>query len=148
MEFRKVVMTIRELVMDREAWRALIHGVTKSRTRLSDWMTILYARQQKRPRYKEQTLDSVGEAKGGMIWEKSIETCILPYVKQMTSASSMHEAEHSKPVLWDNPEVGVGRRWMWGSGLGDTCAPMVDSCQCMAKTITILQSNYPPIKIN
>ena len=27
----------RELVMDREAWRAVIHGVEKSRTRLSDW---------------------------------------------------------------------------------------------------------------
>ena len=26
-----------ELVMDREAWRAVIHGVTKSRTWLSDW---------------------------------------------------------------------------------------------------------------
>ena len=26
---------LRELVMDREAWRAVIHGVTKSRTRLS-----------------------------------------------------------------------------------------------------------------
>ena len=26
-----------ELVMDREAWRAVIHGVEKSRTRLSDW---------------------------------------------------------------------------------------------------------------
>ena len=26
-----------ELVMDRAAWRAAIHGVTKSRTRLSDW---------------------------------------------------------------------------------------------------------------
>jgi len=25
-----------ELVMDREAWRAVIHGVTKSRTRLSN----------------------------------------------------------------------------------------------------------------
>ena len=28
---------LRELVMDREVWRAIIHGVTKSRTRLSDW---------------------------------------------------------------------------------------------------------------
>ena len=27
---------LRELVMDREAWRSVIHGVEKSRTRLSD----------------------------------------------------------------------------------------------------------------
>ena len=30
---------LRESVMDREAWRAAIHGVTKSRTRLRDWTT-------------------------------------------------------------------------------------------------------------
>ena len=31
-----------ELVMDREDWRAAIHGVTKSRTRLSDWSDLIW----------------------------------------------------------------------------------------------------------
>jgi len=30
-----------EFVMDREAWRAAIHGVTKSRTRLNDWSDLI-----------------------------------------------------------------------------------------------------------
>ena len=53
---------------------------------------------------KKRLLDSVGEDEGGVIWENSIETRILPYVKYMTSTSSMHEAGHPKTVLWDNPE--------------------------------------------
>ena len=31
------ISELQELVMDREAWRAAIHGVAKSRTQLSDW---------------------------------------------------------------------------------------------------------------
>ena len=54
---------------------------------------------------KNRHLDDVGEDKGGMI---------LPYVKQMTSASPMHEAEHSKLVHWDNPEEWGGE----GGGRG------------------------------
>ena len=53
-------------------------------------------------------LDSVGEGEGGMIWENSIETCILPYVKQITSPGSMHETGHTGLVHWDDPEGLVG----------------------------------------
>ena len=67
-------------------------------------------------------LDSVGEGEGGMICETSIETCILPYVKCMTSPSLMHEAGHSKSVHWDNPEGWDGEGG--GSGHG------VHMCTC------------------
>ena len=39
----------------------------------------------------------------------------------MTSASSMHEAGHSKPVLWDNPEGWSGEEG--GSGWGTHVHP-------------------------
>ena len=38
---------LRELVMDREAWRAAVHGVTKSRTRLSNWTELNWTDMQK-----------------------------------------------------------------------------------------------------
>ena len=42
-------------------------------------------------------LDSAGEGEGGMICENNIETCILPYVKQIPSPGSMHETGCSGP---------------------------------------------------
>ena len=47
---------------------------------------------------------TLGEGEGGLIWENSIETCILPYVKQITSPGSIHETGCSGLVHWDDPE--------------------------------------------
>ena len=70
--------------------------------------------------------------------ENSNETCILSYVKYIASPGSMYETGYSGQVHWDDSErwdrEGGGR----GFRMGDTCTPMANSCQCMAKTTTIL----------
>ena len=63
---------------------------------------------------------------------------MLPYVKQIASPGLMHETGCSGLVHWDDPEGWNGERGGRGVQDGDTCAPMADSCQCMAKTTTIL----------
>ena len=63
---------------------------------------------------KNSLLDSVGESDGRMIWENSIETCILSYVKQITSPGSMHETGCSGLVHWNDPEGWDGD----GGGMG------------------------------
>ena len=50
----------------------------------------------------------------------------------------MHETGHSGPVHWDNPEGWDGEGGERGVQYGDTCTPMSDSCQLMAKTNKIL----------
>ena len=44
----------------------------------------------------------------------------------------------TKLVHWDDPEGWNGEGGGRGFRMGDTCTPMADSCQCMAKTSTML----------
>ena len=53
---------------------------------------------------QKSLLVSVGEGKGGMIWENGIETCIISYVKQIASPGSMHDTGFSGLVHWYDPE--------------------------------------------
>ena len=77
----------------------------------------------------------MGEGKGGMFRENSIETCILSRVKQITSPGWMHETSAQAWCTgktqrnWVEKEVGGEIR------MGNTCKSMAGSCQCMAKPL-------------
>ena len=74
-----------------------------------------------------------------MTWSRETSSVRMLKLSELTSPSSVHETGHSKPVHWANLEGWDGEGGaMGGFGMGDTCTPVADSCQCMAKTTTIL----------
>ena len=73
-------------------------------------------------------LDSLGEGKGGMIWKNGTETCILSYVKRISSPGSMYDTGCSGLVHWDDPEGWYGEEGGGRFRMGNMCIPMVDSC--------------------
>ena len=84
-------------------------------------------------------MDYVGEGEGGTIWENSIETCILPNVKIDDQCKFDAWSRALKVSALGQPRgMGWGGKWEQGSGQGDTCVPVGDSCRCMVKTTTIL----------
>ena len=56
----------------------------------------------------------MGEGEGGMIWENVIETCIISYMKQISSPGSMHDIGCLGLVHSDDPE----RLYREGGGRG------------------------------
>ena len=83
---------------------------------------------------QNRLLDSVGEGEGRMFREKITETIILSRVKHpgwMNGAGALGRPRG----------MARGGRWVGCSGWGTHVKSMADSCQCMAKTTTILQSN-------
>ena len=87
---------------------------------------------------QKSLLDSVGEGEGGMIWENSIETCILSYVNQIASPGSMHEPGCSGLVHWDDPEGWDGEGGGRGVKDGEHMYTRGRFMSSMAKTTTAL----------
>ena len=65
----------------------------------------------------------MGEGEGGMIWENSIETCIISYMKPINSPSSMQDTGCLGLVHWDDPEGSYGEGGRGGSGWGSRVYP-------------------------
>ena len=65
----------------------------------------------------------MGEGEGGMIGEKSIETCILPYVKQITSPGPMQRHGARGWCTGTTQRDGMGREVGGGSGWGTHVHP-------------------------
>ena len=87
---------------------------------------------------QNRLLDSVGKGEGGMFRENSIETSILSTVKQITSPGWVHETSAQGWCTGKTQRYGMEREAGGGTGMGNTCKSMADSCQCMPKTTTIL----------
>ena len=58
--------------------------------------------------------------------------------KQITSPGCMDETSAQGWCTGKTQRDGIGREAGGGIGMGNTCKSMADSCQCMAKTTTIL----------
>ena len=71
---------------------------------------------------------------------------ILLYVKKIASPGSMHDTGCLGLVHWMTQRDGLGREVGRGFRIGNTCTPMADSCQCMAKPIQCYKVISPQLK--
>ena len=77
----------------------------------------------------------MGEGEGGMIWENGIETCIISYMKRVTSPGLMHNTGCLGWCTGMTQRDGMGRQEGGGFRMGNTCIPVADSFRYMAKPI-------------
>ena len=105
---------LRELVIDREAWHAAVHGVTKSRTQLSDWTNTLcfgkihvfmtyesYQREKRKMRAwgrisRMESSESIHSFMLAFIQKVSIEHLLIPEQEMMTKSDKVCSLMSSK----------------------------------------------------
>jgi len=68
------------------------------------------------------------EREGEMLWENGIETCIISYMKRITSPGLMQDTGCLGLVTGMTQREDMGREVGGGFRIGNTCTPMVDSC--------------------
>ena len=91
----------------------------------------------------------MGEGEGGMIRENSIETCILPSVKQITSPGWMHETSAQGWCTGKTQRDGMEREAGGGSGWGTHVNPWLIHVNVWQKPLQYCKViSFQLIKIN
>ena len=105
---------LREFVMDREAWRAVTHGVVKSRTRLSDWTELNIDKKRHNQEYNQECAGFRSTGLGKLMTFSEMQWCPIGCLKPAMVRCFCHRRQQDKNVkciiyqytiwheLWDN----------------------------------------------
>ena len=131
-----------EMVVDGEAWRAAVHGVTESPTWLSDWTELVIEDTDAETR----PVDPLRAGSRGLA-EQRDEQCESVWITTQeidASANLLCGSGNSYGRSVQNLRgMGGGREVQ---DRGNVCIPVADSCGGMAESNTVLSSNHPSIK--
>ena len=126
---------LREMVKDKEAWLTAVHGVTKSRTRLSDWTTTLYRPKTKSGiKYFNISLSLSSPSHATNLTAQSVRLYITPILKSPNKIYKMIKRNvslESKPTVW--------LEQMQGRGIGPSAPKARKPQPCRQHRV-----NYPP----
>ena len=123
---------LRELVMDKEAWRAAVHGVAKSQTQLSNWTELNWVMAM--PETYRSLLMPTYCGCGPFLWEKgaSFQSVLLPGISISICLLSSHPISPAScpsllgqllTMLWQPPGSTEWFCLTLSVGLGDVCIP-------------------------
>ena len=83
---------LRELVRDREAWRAAIHGVTKSQTRLSNWSDLIWSQYSSPLCHAAKGKKKKKKAGGGWLHSHQHKDCQIVFTLRKAISSPSEES--------------------------------------------------------